>query len=134
TLHRARFDKSDAQFTESYKEMANPKLRAKALPFLKQQLQVAIICRSRRGKFHAVRRDHIASGIFLVMQAFGVNESGYGKFASPPNNRLAYRITQQTLSIIRKDDCRTIRDLRFDFCKKHASQFGTKFACLFDIQ
>src|SRR5215472_3749368 len=113
--------------------MVNSKFRAKALTFLKQQLQLTIIRGSCRSKLHAVWRNHVASGVFLIMQTLGVNESGYRKFAPSPNDCLAHGSTQQALPVVRKNDRRATRDLRFDSSKKRSLQLGGKFACLFDI-
>ena len=77
-LYRARLNQCDSQLTESHNQTLYPKVVAELLAFLQQQIKVAMVRGSCCYKFHPVRGNRVASSVFLVVQAFGVDKRGYG--------------------------------------------------------
>src|SRR6267143_6125069 len=85
-------------------------------------------------KFHSIRRDHIASRVFPVIEAFRVDEDGYPQFMPTTNDRLADRITQHSLAVVRQDDGRASRHLRLESRQNQLLQLNAEVTALLDGQ
>src|SRR6266853_4473741 len=74
-----------------------------------------MVCGCCCSQFHSVWRNHVAAGIFLVIQALRVNKDGNSQLMPEVNNFLTNFTGQYALAIIGKNYGGAARKVQFDF-------------------